>query len=97
MKGEIDFKEVSKEIFDYFLGYNYKGGKVILGTKITNPFLSTRQNTPSFNIYKAPDGNLIFKDFATGDVGNCVTLVTILKGISRNEAIGLIRKIVTNN
>lgn len=92
-KNKIDLKAASPIVFDHFLGQFYPGGRVVLGRNISNPFLQTRQQTPSFNIYRASDGNLVYNDFATDDKGNCVSFVAKLKGITRIEAIRIIRKI----
>lgn len=92
-KGKLDLKAVSEDVFNYFLGNQFPGGKVILGENISNPFLPSPQKTPSFNILRATDGNHIYLDFATGHTGNCVSFVSNLKGISRNAAIQQIRKI----
>lgn len=92
MKGKINFKAVSEDVFNYFLGDQYPGGRVVLRKPITNPFLSERQKTPSFNIFITRHGEWIYNDYKTGDKGNCVSLVAKLKSIDRIEAIKLIRK-----
>lgn len=93
--GYIDFKLASPKVFEHFLGHLYPGGFLVLGRKISNPFLKTPQETPSFNVLQARDNSLIFYDFVTGDKGNCVTFVATFKGISRIEAIREIRKITS--
>ncbi len=92
----IDFKLASPKVFEHFLGHLYPGGFLVLGRNISNPFLKKPQETPSFNVLQARDKSLIFYDFATGDKGNCITLVSRLKGVSRLEAIKIIIKLVTN-
>lgn len=96
MKTKMDLKACSLEVFEYFLGDHFKGGKVKEGINISNPFLSQPQKTPSFNILLAPDGNYIYHDFATGETGNCVSFVATLKGVDRIQAIRLIRNITNN-
>lgn len=91
---KVDFKEASPLVFDYFLGSQFRSGKVKLGVNISNPFIDQKQQTPSFNIYRGDDGELIYKDHATGDLGNCVSFVAKYKKISRIEAIREIRKII---
>lgn len=90
---KIDLKRKSFAVFNDHLGYCYPGGRVIPGKNISNPFLPYKQNTPSFNVFKAPDGSFIYKDFATGEKGNCVTFLSKLKNIDRIEAF---KKIIFN-
>lgn len=90
----LDFKEISPLVFEHFLAHFFKGGKLILGVNISNPFLTHKQKTPSFNIYKGRNGELIYKDHATGDIGNCVSFVAKFKNIDRIEAIREIKKII---
>lgn len=90
---KIDFRRVALIVFDHFIGERYPGGQVILGRNISNPFSPGQQETPSFNIFRASDGNYVYKDFATSDKGNCVSFVSKLKGVSRIEAIQIIRNL----
>lgn len=94
---KTDFRSAALRVYNHFIGHSYPGGKVILGRNISNPFLPAPQQTPSFNVFRASDGNLVYKDFATSDKGNCVSFVSKLKGVSRIEAIRIIRKLTTNN
>lgn len=77
----------SMHVFQYFIGNLYPRGVVIPGKNISNPFLLPhKQETPSFNVFKGFKGNYIFNDFATGDKGDCITLVQRIKGYTRKEA-----------
>jgi hypothetical protein len=95
-KRNIDLKAASRMVFDHYLANHYHGGFVVLGKNISNPFLSTPQENPSFNILQARDGNLIYYDFATGDKGNCVSFVAKHKNTNQIEAIRLIQEILNN-
>jgi hypothetical protein len=92
MKNRIDLNLVSFRIFNDLIGNLYPGGTVIPGRNISNPFISSKQKTPSFNIYKAKDGSYIYKDFATNDIGTCISFVQKLKGITLKEAIKYIQR-----
>lgn len=81
----------SLEIYQHYLGRLYPNGKVKPGKNISNPFLPEKQETPSFNIYKAHDGTYIFNDFATGDRGNPITFVEKMERVNRNKALQIIK------
>jgi hypothetical protein len=84
---KINLIDVSKVVFQYYLGNQFPGGRVILGRNIPNPFLSNKQIKPSFNILEACDGSWIYHDFDTNDTGSCVTFISSKEGISTSEAI----------
>lgn len=69
----------------------HQKGSLRQGEKISNPFLSKRQKTPSFNIYKSSKGDWRFKDFATGDNGDVFSLVMQLKNLSFREALDFLK------
>jgi len=92
MKDKIDLSLVSFRVFNDLIGNLYPGGTVIPGYNISNPFLPSKQKTPSFNVFKAKDGAYIYKDFATDDRGNCISFVQKLKGITVKEAIKYIER-----
>lgn len=55
---------------------------------ISNPFLPERQKTPSFYIFPFSDSNKWgYKDFATGESGDVITLVQKLRGLDFVTAI----------
>lgn len=78
-----------KEIFDHFLKpfHNYPTLKP--GQNISNPFLTEKQKTPSFNFYEK-DGKWKYKDFATGEYGDCWQLVMKLRRLNFNDTLELI-------
>lgn len=92
-KHKNDFHKESYEIFNYEIGHLFPKGRVLPGINISNPLLTHNQETPSFNVFRASDGNFIFNDFATGDKGNCITFIQKLKNMNYSEAISYINKI----
>jgi hypothetical protein len=63
-----------KYLQPYYNGINLKSGQ-----RISNPILSDKQKTPSFNIYKCQNNDKWrYKDFATGDEGSEFDLVMAL-------------------
>lgn len=79
----------SCEILNHYLApFNASGHRLIPGKHISNPFLSEKQKTPSFNIYYAHTSReWRFKDFATGDDGSCFDLVMRLFNLSFPDAL----------
>ena len=62
------------QIFSYYLGSNFTINKVF-----SSPFRTDR--TPSFCIFRTSEGNLMFKDLARGDTGDCFTFAGKILGI----------------
>src|SRR6056297_543413 len=87
-KESILAKVTHKEILEYFLreyAYNLKEGK-----HISNPLLSRRQKTPSFNIYYSNRSSTWrWKDFAGGD-GSAFDLVMQLYNVDFPHACDII-------
>lgn len=75
------------QAFNFYLRSHLDYGQLQPGKNISNPFLSERQKTPSFNIYKTPSNNWRYKDFATADEGDLFNLVMRLKGIDFKTAL----------
>lgn len=84
-------KEKSLEIYQHYLGQLFPYGSVKTGVKISNPFLPEKQETPSFNIYKGYHGDYLYKDFATGDLGDVISFVQKLERVDRYKAIQIIK------
>lgn len=59
------------DIYSYYLGFEFKIGK-----PFNSPFREDRN--PSFSIFKTLDGTLLYKDFSTGEAGDCIKFVKIL-------------------
>lgn len=93
-KEAILAKTNSYEILNHYLQpYHNKGPQLRYGVNIQNPFLSEKQETPSFNIYNPPQSSeWIFKDFATDDTGSCFDLVMRLNNESFPEALERINR-----
>jgi hypothetical protein len=68
------------EVFAYYLGYNFKVGRVF-----ASPF---REDThPSFSIFRSKENSLMFKDFATSESGNCIDFVQNVFNIAWSRAL----------
>lgn len=83
MRGHFDevIRKRSYEVFQYYLGSFYKNGRVVPGKNISNPFLLPhKQETPSFNVFRAYDDQIVYNDFATLDKGDCVSLAMKIGG-----------------
>jgi hypothetical protein len=87
-KQTILSKVSSYEIIDRCLQPYHDKGRLLQGRNISNPFLSQRQSTPSFNTFCAsPQNEWRYKDFATGDEGSCFDLVMRLLGVTFPQAL----------
>lgn len=78
----------SYKILAFYLAPFHNEPKLIQGHNISNPFLTEKQETPSFNIFCDQKGGheWKFKDFATTDQGSCFDLVMKLFNIDFIEA-----------
>lgn len=78
----------SYKILAFYLAPFHNEPKLMQGYNISNPFLSEKQKTPSFNIFCDQKGGheWKFKDFATGDQGSCFDLVMKLFNLDFIEA-----------
>lgn len=78
----------SYTILAFYLAPFHNEPKLIQGHNISNPFLSEKQKTPSFNIFCDQKGGheWKFKDFATGEQGSCFDLVMKLFNLDFTEA-----------
>ncbi len=81
-----------QDAFNHYLQPYHHKGILKQGKHISNPFLSNKQKTPSFNIYEISSGNWRFKDFATGDEGSIFDLVMRLKQCDFKEALIIINQ-----
>ena len=62
------------QIFSYYLGCDFKSG-VVMNSPLR------QDDKPSFSIFTDRKGTLRFKDFGTGDTGDCFTLIQQIFGI----------------
>jgi len=92
----MDIKEKALQesyfLINKILAPFHSKGTLRQGEQISNPFLSKKQNTPSFNIYKSSKGDWRFKDFATGDSGDVFSLIMKLNNISFKDALAFFKK-----
>lgn len=85
----IDQAELLQTIGPYNVYCTYAGTKLPIARAISSPF--RKDKNPSFALYYASSGDLMFKDYSTGDSGNCVRFVAILFDINYYEALIKIR------
>ena len=64
--------------------YTYYLGSIKIGKLINSPLRSDDRN-PSFAIFRGKQGGLFFKDHGTGDGGNALKFVKLIKGIETRE------------
>lgn len=87
-KNEILNRVSDYEIFNFYLRPFHNSDQIRSGLLLSNPFLHPHiQKTPSFNIYKSSKGTWFFNDFATGDWGDCFTLVMQLFSVDFKNAL----------
>jgi len=73
-------------ILDPFDIYKYYIGKEVkLNKPISSPLRDDKN--PSWSLFKSRSGDLMFKDFATGESGNVVSLVRSIFNITYNKAL----------
>lgn len=90
-KEEILSKINSYDILNYYLLPFHNHGRLLAAKNISNPFLTDKQETPSFNIFPTMGtGEWRYKDFATGDDGSCFDLVMKLFNLTFPEALAKI-------
>ena len=89
-KEEITAKVSHKEILDHFLKPYYYGKPMKQGIMISNPLLSEKQKTPSFNLYKKGD-KWRFKDFS-GMEGSAFDLVMQMYNVNFSECLDIINR-----
>lgn len=83
---EINEEEILKRTTEYDIYSFYMPNKFEIGRITRSPF--RRDDHPSFGIFKASKtGSLLFKDQATGQVGNCFKFVSILFDINYGKAL----------
>lgn len=58
------------DIYTHYLGYNFK-----VGEAFNSPL--RKDNNPSFSIFKSKRGELLYKDFGSGETGNVISFVQI--------------------
>ena len=96
---KISDKKLKDEILELTTEYDifefYIGSKFPISRKFKSPLRG--DSDPSFSIFVSKkERRLLFKDFGTGDSGDCFKFVQLLFGISYNEALSKIIKDVIN-
>lgn len=71
------------KLFAYYVGHDFK-----LRESFNSPIREDKN--PSWSVFKARNGHLMYKDFATGDSGDIVKLVSKLHSCSFKEALHII-------
>jgi hypothetical protein len=87
-------KVTDYDIFNHYLKpFHNHGHRLMAGKNFSNPFLTEKQKTPSFNIYQPNNGKeWRFHDFATQDHGSCFDLVMRLFNVSFPECLDMINR-----
>lgn len=73
----ITKKEILNKIDEYNIYAFYLNRPFKVGEPFSSPFRTDKN--PSFGIFRANNGNLLFKDLGTGESGDCFKFVKILK------------------
>lgn len=76
---------ISKRYSTYDIFCYYIGGKFKIGHPFNSPL--RKDDNPSFGIFPDLNGELIFKDFATGSVGGWVKFIQMKYGLTYRGAI----------
>jgi len=71
-------KDVYKVISEYDIFVQYLGYKPIVGKVYKSPFRFDLN--PSFGLFRARNGNLLFKDLGSGESGNAIKFAKLLEG-----------------
>jgi hypothetical protein len=89
-------KTSSYDILNYYLKPYHNENRLLAAKNISNPFLSEKQQTPSFNIFPSMGtSEWMYNDFATDDKGSCFDLVMKLYNLSFPEALQRINSDLT--
>jgi hypothetical protein len=79
----ISLRDILDRLTDLDI-YTYCIGQFKVG-KLMNSPLRTTDNNPSFGIFQAKNGGLLYKDLGTGDCGNALKFLKEYKGITTRE------------
>ena len=71
------------DIFAYYIGKDFK-----MGRAMCSPL--RKDKSPSFTIFRHNSGKFFFKDFSTGDSGDCFTFLTKMYGLKRFDTYRLV-------
>jgi hypothetical protein len=73
---EILSRVTCLDIFSYYIGKDFKYGRAMC-----SPL--RKDKSPSFTIFKHNSGKYFYKDFSTGETGDCFTFLTRMFGLTR--------------
>lgn len=71
------------DIFSYYIGKDFK-----IGRAMCSPL--RKDKSPSFTVFKHNSGKYFFKDFSTGDTGDCFAFLTKFYGLKRFDTYRLV-------
>ena len=71
------------DIFSYYIGDDFK-----MGRAMRSPLRKDR--SPSFTVFKHSSGKFFYKDFSTGDSGDCFTFLTKMYSLKRFDTYRLV-------
>ena len=95
----MSLKDLLNKLNDYDI-YSYYVGQFKIGKLFNSPLRSDDKN-PSFNIFKGNGGGLFFKDHGSGEGGNAIKFVKLIKNIQtrdelERELLRIVRKMNPN-
>lgn len=96
----MGFKDLLAQIDDYSI-FSYYMGEFKVGQLMNSP-LRSNDKMPSFAVFRAKNGNLLFKDHGTGECGNAFKFIKLYTGITTNlelerELLRIVRKTNPNS
>lgn len=93
IKTNLTINMIRERIDDYNIFCYYLGETIDFKKKYSSPFRENGvDNTPNLSFWKAPNGNLIFKDFANGYGGDCFRFIMLKYNITLQECLKKIDK-----
>jgi DNA primase len=91
IKKDTSLKELLKEITEFDIFQYYISKKIKINQLINSPLREDKH--PSFSIFKChKTGELLYKDFANGDSGNCIKFVMKLLNLTYRQAISKVKE-----
>jgi len=76
-------EDVYKLISEYDIFVQYLGYKPVVGKIYKSPFRFDLN--PSFGLFRARNGNILFKDLGSGESGDAIKFAKLLEGHSRSQ------------
>ena len=96
----VSIKDLLDKLDDYDI-YSYYVGDFKVGKLFNSPLRTTDKN-PSFAIFKGINGGLFFKDHGSGEGGNALKFIKLIKNIQtrdelEQELLRIVRKTNPNS